>query len=83
MRGHAYKRGATWTVVYDEQPDENGKRRQRSKGGFATKREAERFLTDTLARIGYGLLRGAVEADRRRLPRARMAPGSRRARCDR
>jgi hypothetical protein len=54
MRGHAYKRGATWTVVYDEQPDENGKRRQRSKGGFATKREAEQWLTDTLAKIASG-----------------------------
>ena len=54
MRGHAYKRGSTWTVVYDEQPDDTGKRRQRSKGGFATRKEAERFLTDTLARIDTG-----------------------------
>ena len=22
MRGHVYKRGSSWTVVYDEQPDE-------------------------------------------------------------
>jgi integrase len=54
MRGHAYKRGASWTVVYDEQADDNGKRRQRSKGGFATRREAETFLTDTLGRIASG-----------------------------
>jgi integrase len=54
MRGHAYKRGSSWTVVYDEQPDDDGKRRQRSKGGFATKREAETFLTDTLGRIASG-----------------------------
>jgi integrase len=27
MRGHTYKRGSSWTVVYDEQPNENGKRR--------------------------------------------------------
>jgi len=54
MRGHAYKRGERWTVVYDEQPDETGKRRQRSKGGFATRKEAERFLTDTLARLDSG-----------------------------
>jgi integrase len=54
MRGHAYKRGASWTVVYDEQADDDGKRRQRSKGGFATKREAETFLTDTLGRIAAG-----------------------------
>jgi hypothetical protein len=50
MRGHAYKRGSTWTVMYDEQPADDGKRRQRSKGGFATKREAEQWLTDTLAK---------------------------------
>jgi Arm DNA-binding domain len=53
MRGHAYKRGASWTVVYDE-PGQDGKRRQRSKGGFATRRDAQRFLTDTLARLGAG-----------------------------
>jgi hypothetical protein len=35
MRGHAYKRGASWTIVYDE-PSPDGKRRQRTKGGFAT-----------------------------------------------
>ena len=51
MRGHAYKRGTSWTVVYDEQPADDGKRHQRSKGGFATQKEAERFLTDALARI--------------------------------
>jgi integrase len=53
MRGHVCRRGSTWTVVYDE-PSENGKRKQRSKGGFATKRDAQRFLTDTLARLGDG-----------------------------
>ena len=35
MRGHVHKRGTTWTVVYDEGRDENGRRQQRSKGGFA------------------------------------------------
>jgi len=54
MRGHVHKRGATWTVVYDEGHDENGHRRQRSKGGFHTRREAQAFLTDTLARLGDG-----------------------------
>jgi integrase len=54
MRGHAYKRGTSWTVVYDEQPDDTGKRRQRSKGGFATRKQAERFLTDTLGRLDSG-----------------------------
>jgi integrase len=54
MRGHVRKRGTSWTVVYDEQPDEHGRRRQRSKGGFATRREAQAFLTDTLAKLGNG-----------------------------
>jgi integrase len=53
MRGHVHKRGKTWTVVYDEQAGD-AKRRQRTKGGFATKRDAQRFLTDTLARMERG-----------------------------
>ena len=53
MRGHVHKRGSTWSVVYDEQAGDT-KRRQRTKGGFATKREAQRFLTDALARLGDG-----------------------------
>jgi hypothetical protein len=53
MRGTVYKRGMSWTVVYDE-PSPDGKRRQRSKGGFATKREASAYLADTLARLGGG-----------------------------
>lgn len=54
MRGHVHKRGDTWTVVYDEGRAESGKRIQRTKGGFRTRREAERFLTDTLSRLGDG-----------------------------
>jgi integrase len=54
MRGHVRKRGESWTVVYDEPRGETEKRTQRSKGGFKTKREAERFLTETLARLGDG-----------------------------
>ena len=50
MRGHVHKRGSTWTVVHDE-PSPDGKRRQRSKGGFDTRRDATRYLTDALARI--------------------------------
>ncbi len=54
MRGHIRKRGSTWTVVYDESPIEAGRRVQRSRGGFTTRREAQAFLTDTLSRIGDG-----------------------------
>lgn len=54
MRGTIVKRGSTWTVRYDEGFDEHGKRRQRSKGGFRTRRDAQAFLTATLSRIGDG-----------------------------
>jgi integrase len=54
MRGHVRKRGSSWTVVYDEGYDEHGRRRQRTKGGFPTRREAQAFLTDVLARLGDG-----------------------------
>jgi integrase len=54
MRGHVHKRGSTWTVVYDEHRAESDKRVQRSKGGFATRREAQAFLTGTLSRLGDG-----------------------------
>ena len=54
VRGHIHKRGSTWTAVYDEGYDEHGRRRQRSKGGFPTRREAQAFLSDVLARLGDG-----------------------------
>lgn len=53
MRGHVYKRGTSWTAVHDE-PSPDGKRRQRTKGGFATKRDAQRYLTEQLARLAAG-----------------------------
>jgi integrase len=53
MRGHVYKRGQTWTVVHDE-PAEDGRRRQRSKGGFHTRRAAQKFLNEQLARLDRG-----------------------------
>jgi integrase len=52
-RGSIKKRGSSWTAVYDE-PSQDGKRKQRSKGGFATRREATRYLNDQLARIDGG-----------------------------
>ena len=54
MRGRVHKRGSSWTVVYDEGRDERGKRVQRSKGGFQTRRDAQAFLTDVLSRLGDG-----------------------------
>jgi integrase len=48
MRGHVRKRGKRWTIIYDEGVNENGKRQQRTKGGFATKTEAQAELTRVL-----------------------------------
>jgi integrase len=51
VRGHVRKRGNSWSAVYDEPEDENGKRVQRWKGGFGTKKEAQAFLTRTLTQL--------------------------------
>ena len=63
MRGHVRKRGATWTVTYDEGRDRPREARTATPGGAATRREAQRFLTDMLSRIGDAVLRGAGEDD--------------------
>lgn len=39
MRGAIYKRGSTWTWHFDIDPDPlTGRRRQRTKGGYQTKK---------------------------------------------
>jgi integrase len=47
------KRGSTWTAYY-YMPDSTGKRRQRSKGGFGTKEEAQRYLSNTVTSVQTG-----------------------------
>ena len=55
MRGSVRKRGTTWTWYLDAPPDPvTGKRRQASKGGFRTKREAQQALNEALARLRDG-----------------------------
>src|SRR4051794_28847696 len=54
MRGHIRKRGNKWCIVYDEGRDEYGRRIQRWKSGYATKREAEGALTKILNSIAEG-----------------------------
>ena len=55
MRGSTYKRGKTWTVVYDEGTDPvTGKRRQRSRSGFRTKADAENELNEALSALRSG-----------------------------
>ena len=55
MRGSVRKRGTTWTWYLDGPPEPlTGKRRQVSKGGFRTKREAQQALNEALARLRDG-----------------------------
>ena len=55
MRGSVRKRRTTWTWYLDAPPDPvTGKRRQASKGGFRTKREAQQALNEALARLRDG-----------------------------
>jgi integrase len=51
-RGSIRRRGPTWTVTVDVGRDPTtNRRRQTSKGGFKTRKEANRWLTDVLARV--------------------------------
>ena len=52
QRGSLRKRGDTWTAYWTVQ--EGGKRRQRSKGGFPTKRDASAHLTEQLSLVARG-----------------------------
>lgn len=52
-RGSVRQRGTTWTVVLDE-PRADGRRRQRSKGGFRTRKDAERYLREQLVSLDAG-----------------------------
>ncbi len=55
MRGHVRKRGNSWCVVADVGRDPvTGKRRQQWQSGFRTRKDAERSLTETLARLERG-----------------------------
>jgi integrase len=56
MRGGTRKRGETWTWFFDAVDPVTGKRRQRSKGGFRTKREAQAALSEALAAYRAGRL---------------------------
>ncbi len=55
MAGSVYKRGKTWTFVIDTIPDENSRRRQSSRGGFKTKREAEAEKSRLLTQRDQGI----------------------------
>jgi integrase len=55
MRGSIRKRGSTYTYWLDVGPDPaTGKRRQRTKGGFRTKRECQVALNEAIAAVQGG-----------------------------
>lgn len=62
MRGSIRKRGSTYTWYLLVPDPATGKPRQRSKGGYRTKRECQAALNDALSTIRTGTF---VEASRR------------------
>jgi integrase len=54
MRGSIRKRGSSYTWYMDVPDPATGKRRQRSKGGFRTKKECQAALTEALAAVRRG-----------------------------
>src|SRR6266508_5180891 len=57
MRGAVYKRGSTWTWHFDIDPDPlTGRRRQRTKGGYQTKKAADQALAEAIGQWRAGRL---------------------------
>ena len=54
MRGHVRQRGKAWAFVIDEPRGADGKRRQRWRSGFATRKAAERALADAMKAMNDG-----------------------------
>src|SRR4051812_40301702 len=55
VKGHFKKRGESWYFWAELEPDADGKRRQKSKGGFKTRREAERAFAEFRNQVRSGL----------------------------
>lgn len=53
QRGGIYRRGGTWTAFW--RTDTAAGRKQHTKGGFRTKKEAQQFLNGTMAAIQDGV----------------------------
>jgi Arm DNA-binding domain len=58
MRGAVYKRGSTWHFDIDPDPL-TGRRRQRTKGGYKTKKAAEQALAEAIGQWRSGRLPSA------------------------
>lgn len=54
-QGFVRKRGSTWTYYFEDDPDPStGRRVQRSKGGFATKKDAQAALAEVTSELNKG-----------------------------
>lgn len=54
MKGTVYRRGSKWTYVVDVGQHPDGRRKQKSKGGFQTKGLAQDALTEVLSALNKG-----------------------------
>jgi integrase len=54
MRGSTRKRSSTWTCYWDAYDPETGGRRQKSKGGFRTQKDAQQHLATTITAVNEG-----------------------------
>src|SRR5207244_16232 len=54
VRGHIRKRGNTWSIVVEMGVDARGRRRQKWRGGFVTKRQAEQALAEFVHALNSG-----------------------------
>src|SRR6059058_4596642 len=55
MRGSTRRRGSTWTALWDATDPQTGRRKQRSKGGFPTRKAAQQHLASVLAATAEGI----------------------------
>ena len=53
-QGRVYKRGKTWTYTIDLAPGPDGARRQKTKGGFATRKLADEAKNIVLSEVARG-----------------------------
>jgi integrase len=54
MKGSTIRRGATWTAYWSATDHATGQRRQHSKGGFRTQKEARTHLNTVLPKVDAG-----------------------------
>lgn len=54
MTGSIIKRGKTYTIIFDIGYDETGKRKQKTKGGFLRKADAQKALNEMISKVQNG-----------------------------